>query len=316
LQVILEQLSCSAKLESWGFVTNPYDPCVVNKIINCTQCTILWHIDDLKISHINPNVVTSVINQLLAEFGKEALLTVSRRKIHEYLGMTLDYTLPGKVQIQMINYIDTMLSELDKDMAGEFANSAPNHLLTVNPSCLNLPANKSITFHHNVAKLLFLCKHARPNIQLPTAFLCTRVKAPYVDNYKKLARVMRYLRATCTMSLTLEAGADISIIKWWVDASFAVHPNMCGHTGAVMTLSQGAMHAMSGWQKLNTKSSTEGKLVGVSDAMGQILWTRYFFEAQGYPIHDSVVYQDNQSAMLLEKNGRASSSKQTCHINI
>ncbi len=41
-----------------------------------------------------------------------------------------------------------------------------------------------------------------------------------------------------------------------------------------------------------------------------------FVEAQGHPVSDSVVYQDNQSAMLLKKNGRASSSKQTRHINI
>jgi hypothetical protein len=245
--------------------------------------------------------VTSVINQLLDEFGKEASLTVNRGKTHEYLGMTLDYTLPGKVQIQMIDYIDTMLSELDKDMAGESATPAPNHLFTVNPNCLKLPVNKSIMFHHNVAKLLFLCKRARPNIQLPMAILCTRVKAPDMDDYKKLVRVMRYLRATRTMPLTLEAGADISIIKWWVDASFAVHPDMRGHTGAVMTLGQGAMYAMSGRQKLNTKSSTEGELVGVSDAMSQILWTRYFLEAQGYSIRDSDVYQDNRVPCYLRR---------------
>ena len=50
--------------------------------------------------------------------------------------------------------------------------------------------------------------------------------------------------------------------------------------------------------------------------MPQILWTWYFLEAQGYHIQDSVVYQDNQSAMLLSKNGQASSSKQTQHMNI
>jgi hypothetical protein len=46
------------------------------------------------------------------------------------------------------------------------------------------------------------------------------------------------------------------------------------------------------------------------------LWTRYFLEAQGYGADESIVYQDNQSAMLLEKNGRGSSSKRTRHINI
>jgi hypothetical protein len=213
----------------------------------------------------------------------------------------------------MIDYIDTMLSKLDKDMTGESATPAPNHLFTVNPNCLKLPVDKSIIFHHNVSKLLFLCKRARLDIQLTTAFLCTRVKE---DNYKKLARAMRYLWATRTMPLTLEAGADINIIKWWVEASFAVHPDMHGHTGAVVTLGQGAMYAMSGRQKLNTKSSTAGELVGLSDPMSQILWTRYFLKAQGYSICDSVLYQDNQSAMLLKKSGRASSSKQTRHVNI
>jgi hypothetical protein len=69
-------------------------------------------------------------------------------------------------------------------------------------------------------------------------------------------------------------------------------------------------------QKLNTKSSTEAELVGVNDVMPQVLWTRYFLEAHGYGVHDSIIYQDNQSSILLEKHGRASSSKPTRHINI
>jgi hypothetical protein len=51
--------------------------------------------------------------------------------------------------------------------------------------------------------------------------------------------------------------------------------------------------------------------------MSQILWTQYFMEAQGYTVDQSLVAQDNLSAMLLENNGRASSSsKRTRHINI
>jgi hypothetical protein len=50
--------------------------------------------------------------------------------------------------------------------------------------------------------------------------------------------------------------------------------------------------------------------------MPQVLWTRYFLEAQGFTVSDSIVFQDKQSAILMEKNGRASSSKRTRHINI
>jgi hypothetical protein len=67
---------------------------------------------------------------------------------------------------------------------------------------------------------------------------------------------------------------------------------------------------------LNTKSSTEAELVGVDDRMPQILWTRYFLEAQGYKVRENKIYQDNQSDMLLENNGRGSSSQRTRHINI
>ena len=230
--------------------------------------------------------------------------------------MIIDYSTPGKVKIGMVDYIDNMLAELPEDMSGESATPASNHLFQVNARGADkLTTEKAILFHHNAAKLLFLCKRARPDVQTATAFLCTRVKAPDVDDYKKLTRVMRYLRATRDTLLTLEA-SNVRVIKWWVDASFAVHPDMRSHTGAVMTLGKGAMYSISSRQKLNGRSSTEGELIGVSDAMPQILWTRYFLEAQGYSIKESIVFQDNQSAILLEKNGRASSSKRTRHINI
>ena len=81
-------------------------------------------------------------------------------------------------------------------------------------------------------------------------------------------------------------------------------------------LGKGAIFGTSTRQKLNSRSSTESELIGVHDVMPQVRWTRHFLEAQGYGVTDSIVYQDNQSAILLEKNGRASSSKRTRHINI
>ena len=158
-------------------------------------------------------------------------------------------------------------------------------------------------------------KRARPDIQTAVAFLTTRVTKPDVDDEKKLARVMKYLRGTTELTLTLEVG-DLTVMKWWVDASYAVHPDMRSHTGGTFSLGKGSIYSTSIRQKLNTKSSTEAELVGVSDVMAQILWTRYFLEHQGYNIKTSILYQDNQSAILLEKNGRASSGKRTRHLNI
>ena len=82
---------------------------------------------------------------------------------------------------------------------------------------------------------------------------------------------MRHLRTTIFLPLCI--GWDkTGNIYWSVDASFGVHPDMKSHTGAVMTLGLGAMIAMSTKQKLNTTSSTEAELVGVSDSLKFNLW--------------------------------------------
>ncbi len=69
-------------------------------------------------------------------------------------------------------------------------------------------------------------------------------------------------------------------------------------------------------QKLNTRSSTESKLVGLNDMMPIILWTCYFLLSQGYGVVENLLLQDNRSSILLERNGRALSGKCTRHINI
>ncbi len=103
---------------------------------------------------------------------------------------------------------------------------------------------------------------------------------------------------------------------WYVDASFAVHPNMCGHTGGGLTMGQGFPIVASWKQKLNTKSLTESKLVGVDDMISIMLWTCYFLLPQGYGIVENLLLQDNKSPILLERNGKALSGKCIRHINI
>ena len=77
-------------LQEWGFEINPYDWCVANKTVNGKQITIVWHVDDLKISHVDKDVVTEYITKLQERYRKEAPLTIRRGKIHDYIGMVLD----------------------------------------------------------------------------------------------------------------------------------------------------------------------------------------------------------------------------------
>ena len=71
----------SSTLEGMGFKINPYDTCVANKDINGKQCTILWYVDDTKISHVDPRVVTQIIKKIEDRFGE---MTVTRGKKHVF----------------------------------------------------------------------------------------------------------------------------------------------------------------------------------------------------------------------------------------
>jgi hypothetical protein len=192
---------------------------------------------------------------------------------------------------------------------------AANNLFNVRDSVEKLNKTEAEQFHTITAQLLFLALRARPDLLTTVSLLCTRVKAPDVDDKGKLRRAIRYLRHTKGLYLTLEV-TNLTSLHWWVDASYAVHHDMRSHTGGLLSLGKDAIMSTSSRQKLNTKSSTEAELVGVDDMMGKILWTRYFIEAQGYPLDPTTIYQDNESAILLEKNGQSSSSKRTRHLNV
>ena len=97
--------------------------------------------------------------------------------------------------------------------------------------------------------------------------------------------------------------------KWYVDASFAVHPDFRSQTGGTMKFGKGAVQSLSKKQKLNTRSSTKAELVGADDVATQILWMKHFMEAQGYTIEDNILHQDNKSTILLQENGRKGSGK-------
>ena len=67
---------------------------------------------------------------------------------------------------------------------------------------------------------------------------------------------------------------------------------------------------------MNTKSSTDVELVGFSDVFPKVIFVQLFLEAQGCPLVENFIYQDDQSAIRLEVNGKKSFSKRSRHVRI
>jgi hypothetical protein len=80
-----------SELKEMGFEVNPYNPCVVNKIVNRSHMTIQWHVNDLMISHSSSKAISKFLRALKDIYGDN--LAESTKKIHDYLEMTFDFSI-------------------------------------------------------------------------------------------------------------------------------------------------------------------------------------------------------------------------------
>ena len=189
--------------------------------------------------------------------------------------MILDCIKHKTVNIKTHKDIKSMLNGVPHDTNGKSQTLAANNLFQINKTDLSLDEFTAMLFYHNVAKLFFLCKQTRPDLQTAMAFLCTQVNSLDKDDYNKLSCIIKCLCGTPNFPLRLKANNSQSE-QWYMNASYGVHVNMKNHTVATVTMGKGAVHLTSIRQKLITKISTEGVLVRVNDAMPQTLWTWYF----------------------------------------
>ena len=227
--------------------------------------------------------------------------------------MWLDYSILGEVRISMEEYLRGVLKKFPEEITEtpETPSAAIFFKFKDNNERELLDEKRAHAFHHTVSQLLFTGIRCRNESHTAIHFLTTRVRKPDEDDWKKLRRLLGYLKRTNKLPLILRSNG-LNTIKWWVDTLYADNDNMRGHIGGTMSMGKngrGSIISILMKKKLNTKISTETELIGADNVMPQILWKKYFLEAQGYGIDKNILYLDNTNAVLLEKNGKKSSTK-------
>ena len=309
----------SGFLTKIGFVTNPYDVCVMNKTTKAGKATIGIYVDDILLTCSHPSIADDIIQELEREYKQ---LKVTRGLSHNYLGMVLDFTDKGAVKISQSGMIEEIASasgvttlntavgpveENPKTPCTEYLFKCSDNSPVLNPSLAKI-------VHSLTARILFVANRARPDLLTFVSFMTKRVLAPTVEDGRKLLRALRYLAHTSKLELTLSFKGTPHVSAY-VDASFTVHPDKKSHTGVMATLGTGAFYTKSTSQKINTTSSCEAELVALSKGLQQSLWTRSFLMAQGLKVPPIMVLQDNQSTIKLIERGRPA-AEQTRHIEI
>ena len=153
-------------LEGRGFVVNPYDPFVANKTVDGAQMTVCWHVDDLKISHRDEEMVTAFAVEIANIYG--AKTTISRGRVHDYLGMEVDFgTCPGTLIISMIKYLQKIIDEFPEVLRGTKACPAGDSLFKIRDHEDRdlLPEEMARQFHRTTAQLFFSMQESKTRFQ-------------------------------------------------------------------------------------------------------------------------------------------------------
>jgi hypothetical protein len=106
--------------------------------------------------------------------------------------MQLDYRKQGVLKINMTKYVENMINKFPVKLGKKHVVKTPtsDNLFNLGTGA-KLDTKRSEIFHTFVAKGLFLCKRARPDIQQVISVLCTRVKDPNQADWEKLMRVVK-----------------------------------------------------------------------------------------------------------------------------
>ena len=299
----------SSTIEGMGFKKNPYDLCSYTRTLSGNTCNILVYVDDLLITSTAATDLQEVATTLKTKYGG---VTTNEGLTHDYLGIHWDFSDSGQVSLAMNGYVQDVLTKFPPPPGA--TTPASNALFTVSPGSTLLPKTAREQYHSAVMTLHYLAKRVRPDILTAVSFCATRVLAPTVEDQQKLDRILGYLSVTATQKLILRIGENVAL-RAYVDSSFGTYEDCKSVTGAVIMLGNAPVYFKSSKQKIVTRSSTEAELVGISDSLSQVLWTREYLICQGIPMGPAILYQDNKSTIFLADKGR-STSERTRHIKI
>jgi len=303
----------SSKLLANGYVQNPYDKCIFNKWHDTegVQSTIGIHVDDCFISCVVPEILESIVHWFAEEFED---LNVTRGSVHQFTGMTLDYTQPDKLTVTMKNQIDNLLEKTGTK--GTAVNPAEADLFIIDATSPSLDRKRKDEFHSIIASISYIAKRIKPECLVVTSMLASRVHCATEQDWSKLERLLAYINSTRDIPLCLEMDSAYPVrISASIDSSHATHGDYRGHTGVYITLGKGCIQAISVKQTINTKSSAETELVAVSDGATPVINVQNIILSQGLQCEPAMIDQDNQSTLAMLDRGQATGPTSR-HINI
>ena len=297
-------------LHSKGFVSNPADKCVFNRVERngYDQLTVTLYVDDLLVTCESQRLIDIFLNEVENEFD---ISSMSKGDQLEYLGMNIDKSSGKYIEIEMCKYIEDIISS--NNVRGVSRVPASPSLFDINENACRLSDDEADNFHSVVASLLYLALRVRPDIMVAVTFLCSRVAFSTDEDLLKLKKLLQYLNLTKDLTMRIGSFGETIGVSVFCDASFAVYKDAKSVGGIFATGGRGCIYCKCGKLRLVAKSSTEAELTTLSDGASIALWAQMFLKYQGYSVKPNL-YEDNKSTITMMKTGKG--SERTRHVSI
>jgi hypothetical protein len=291
---------CTGQLQSAGFHRSIVDPCQFHHKNGLS--TINIHVDDFLCT-----CKTAAERDRVHAFFRERNCTIQEQDI-DFLHMHIERMYDGSITVDMESFINTHLDNWGVEGTAPYP--AQLHLFDTSDDAP--PAKDPKRFTSIVMALMYMGLRTRPDILLALSFLATRCHKATTMDEKKLDILLRYLRYTAHLKITLRP--ENMHITTFADASYNVHADAKGHSGYVITIGNGAVIASkSSKQKSTSKSSCEAELIAADLSTAQTVRAAQTLAEFGYS-DIPTLGQDNEGTIALAHNG-SGNYKRTKHIN-
>ena len=286
------------------------DPCVFIKRRNEEEFIILLlYVDDFLVVSKDDLFSVSLVALLEAQFG--TLAKQEGNKI-SFLSMLIESE-DGTISLSQTNYLSKIVEDFEQHDQLYHVDCPSTDGLFADTTGHDPPCDKT-RFLSILMSLMYAATRTRPDILKEITFLATRINQPLLSDWKKLVRIISYLKCHPNKALRFTERINHNL-EIYADASFKVHNDTSGHTGIIIKLFGNIIFFKSGKQKIVTKSSTEAELVALDDAATYAVWISELLDELNIIYNIPVIiYQDNQSTMIMANAGKGN-FKRTKHIS-
>lgn len=290
-----------------GYTQSKNDFCLYVNQFEGDTCYVLIYVDDI--------IVASKSKQLLLhceETLKNSFCIKNLGEIKNYLGLQIKKE-NGCFTINQASYITRIIKEFG--LAEAKVSEIP---ISVGygkggESVLLLNNEK---YRQLIGCLLYISVNTRPDISASVSILAQKVSNPNEEDWNELKRLLKYLKGTLNITLSLGNADNQEELVGYADANWAESKvDRKSNSGFIFKLFGGTISWSCKKQTCVALSSTEAEFVALSEACKEAEWLRRVLNDFGHTCQTAtVIYEDNQSCLkMIEEEKFSNRSK---HIDV